>query len=68
MSPHFSFDIQIDMSYSIGMTNRDLPKTDVVQGTLDVMVRQMLAVLGRCTAMRSPRVWSKSHRAPSVFI
>jgi PadR family transcriptional regulator, regulatory protein PadR len=43
---HFSFDIQIDMSYSIGMTNRERPKADVLQGTLDVMVLQTLAALG----------------------
>jgi PadR family transcriptional regulator, regulatory protein PadR len=42
----FPFDIQIDMRYSIGMSNREKPKTDVLQGTLDVMVLQTLATLG----------------------
>ena len=41
----FSFDIQIDLGYSIGMANRD-EKTDVLQGTLDLMVLQTLATMG----------------------
>ena len=41
-----SIDIQIEMGYSIGMANGEKPKTDVLQGTLDVMVLQTLATLG----------------------
>jgi PadR family transcriptional regulator, regulatory protein PadR len=41
----FSFDIQIESAYSIGMTNRD-QKADVLQGTLDLMVLQTLATMG----------------------
>jgi PadR family transcriptional regulator PadR len=43
---HFPFDIPIDIRYSIGMANREKSKTDVLQGTLDVMVLQTLATLG----------------------
>ena len=32
--------------YSIGMSNRDQPKADVLQGTLDLMVLQTLDSLG----------------------
>jgi len=32
--------------YSIGMSNRDQAKADVLQGTLDLMVLQTLAMLG----------------------
>ena len=35
----------MEMAYSIGMANRDA-KTDLLQGTLDVMVLQTLASLG----------------------
>jgi PadR family transcriptional regulator PadR len=42
----FSFDIQIDKDYPIGMANREQQKSDVLQGTLDVMVLQTLETLG----------------------
>jgi len=32
--------------YSIGVSNRDTVKTDVLQGTLDIMILQTLATLG----------------------
>jgi transcriptional regulator len=32
--------------YSIGVSNKDAPKADVLQGTLDVMILQTLAMLG----------------------
>ena len=50
------------------MANREQGKTDVLQGTLDLMVLQTLGTLGRYTATRLPRAWSKSHRAPSASI
>lgn len=42
----FSFDIQMEKTYSIGMPNRGQAKADVLQGTLDLMVLQTLATLG----------------------
>ena len=42
----FSFDIQIETRYSVGMTNREPAKAVVLQGTLDLMVLQTLATLG----------------------
>ena len=33
-------------AYSIGMPNRRSPKTDVLQGTLDLMILQTLSALG----------------------
>jgi transcriptional regulator len=36
----------MDAEYSIGMSNRGNPKADILQGTLDVMVLQMLNALG----------------------
>jgi transcriptional regulator len=32
--------------YSIGVSNKDAPKADVLQGTLDIMILQTLATLG----------------------
>jgi DNA-binding PadR family transcriptional regulator len=32
--------------YSIGVSNKDAPKADVLQGTLDIMILQTLAMLG----------------------
>jgi transcriptional regulator len=32
--------------YSIGVSNKDAPKADVLQGTLDIMILQTLASLG----------------------
>lgn len=32
--------------YSIGVSNKDAPKADVMQGTLDIMILQTLAMLG----------------------
>jgi len=43
---NISFDIQMEIGYSIGMANREDSKTDVLQGTLDLMVLQTLAALG----------------------
>ncbi len=40
------FDIQMEIRYSIGMANREQNKTDVLQGTLDLMVLQTLDTLG----------------------
>ena len=34
------------MGYSIGMPNKEKPKADVLQGTLDLMVLQTLATMG----------------------
>jgi transcriptional regulator len=42
----FVFDIPIEIDYFIGMTNRERDKTDVLQGTLDLMVLQTLAAMG----------------------
>jgi len=36
----------MEPEYSIGMSNRDNRKADILQGTLDVMVLQMLNALG----------------------
>ena len=36
----------MEIHYSIGMSNRDQDKADVLQGTLDLMVLQTLAALG----------------------
>jgi transcriptional regulator len=36
----------MEIRYSIGMSNRDQDKADVLQGTLDLMVLQTLAALG----------------------
>jgi PadR family transcriptional regulator PadR len=42
-----SFDIQIENApYSICMSNRKSVKTDILQGTLDLMLLQTLAALG----------------------
>lgn len=46
VAPRVSFDIQIEKRYSIGMSNREPAKADVLQGTLDLMVLQTLATLG----------------------
>ena len=40
------FDITIGQVYSIGMSNREPTKADVLQGTLDIMILQTLATLG----------------------
>jgi PadR family transcriptional regulator PadR len=32
--------------YFIGVSNKDVPKADVLQGTLDIMILQTLATLG----------------------
>ena len=34
------------MCYTIGVPNREHPKTDILQGTLDLMVLQTVATLG----------------------
>src|SRR3954454_10421465 len=39
-------DIQIERVYSIGVANRDTARTEVLQGTLDIMILQTLATLG----------------------
>jgi transcriptional regulator len=36
----------MDIEYSIGMPNREQTKTDVLQGTLDLMVLQTLDTMG----------------------
>jgi transcriptional regulator len=36
----------MESEYSIGMPNKEMAKTDVLQGTLDLMVLQTLATLG----------------------
>jgi transcriptional regulator len=36
----------MEAGYSIGMANREEPKADVLQGTLDLMVLQTLSALG----------------------
>ena len=41
-----AFDTPMESEYSIGMSNKDTAKTDVLQGTLDLMVLQTLATLG----------------------
>ena len=43
---HHSFDRPIEPSYSISVSNKEAAKTDVLQGTLDLMVLQTLAALG----------------------
>jgi PadR family transcriptional regulator, regulatory protein PadR len=40
------FDIQIEQVYSVGVSNRAAAKTDVLPGTLDIMILQTLATLG----------------------
>jgi transcriptional regulator len=40
------FDITIEQVYSIGVSNKELAKADVLQGTLDIMILQTLATLG----------------------
>jgi transcriptional regulator len=42
-----SFDrLMESAAYSIGMANRETTKTDILQGTLDLMVLQTVAILG----------------------
>ena len=40
------FDVQIEHVYSIGVSNKEPARADVLQGTLDVMILQTLATLG----------------------
>jgi transcriptional regulator len=40
------FDIAIERVYSIGVSNKEIAKADVLQGTLDIMILQTLATLG----------------------
>jgi PadR family transcriptional regulator PadR len=40
------FDIKIEQVYSIGVSNKEPAKADVLQGTLDIMILQTLATLG----------------------
>jgi len=40
------FDMPIETQYSIGMSNREAGKADVLQGTLDLMVLQTLSTMG----------------------
>jgi PadR family transcriptional regulator PadR len=40
------FDMPIDLGYSNGMPNKEEPKADVLQGTLDLMVLRTLSTLG----------------------
>ena len=44
--PLSSFDIQMEMAYSISMPNKEARKADVLQGTLDLMILQTLISLG----------------------
>jgi hypothetical protein len=39
-------DITIERVYSIGVSNREPSKADVLQGTLDIMILQTLTTLG----------------------
>jgi len=41
-----SFDMQIELFYSICMSNKERAKADVLQGTLDLMVLQTLSTMG----------------------
>jgi len=41
-----SVDNQMEYAYSIGMSNEDQAKADILQGTLDLMVLQTLSTMG----------------------
>ena len=46
-TPWRSFDVLMELKrYSIGMSNKEPAKADVLQGTLDLMVLQTVAALG----------------------